>query len=104
MYTLPGMTKVTNEELSNNHGYHQPVTDVTRRQHERVRELTLNVAKELNAICPASRQLSCALTKLEEARMWANAAIACNEPDISVPPIDDAGNSEATEATAEAAE
>ena len=29
--------------------------------------------------CPESRELSCALTKLEEAVMWANAAIARNE-------------------------
>ena len=29
--------------------------------------------------CPDSRELSVALTKLEEAVMWANAAIARNE-------------------------
>ena len=29
--------------------------------------------------CPTSRQKALALTKMEEARMWANAAIAMNE-------------------------
>lgn len=33
----------------------------------------------LLGICPDSRELSTALTKLEEAVFWANAAIARNE-------------------------
>lgn len=31
------------------------------------------------AQCPKSREQSLAITKLQEARMWANAAIVCNQ-------------------------
>ena len=37
------------------------------------------LAKTLVEKCPESRELSLALTKLEESLMWANAAIARNE-------------------------
>lgn len=58
--------------------YHPPKGDQT----ARYSELRAG-AKELSAYliqrCPPSRELSLALTKLEEAVMWANAAIARNE-------------------------
>lgn len=84
------------DTLTNNHAYHQPATDLTRKKHERVRELTLDLAKELVGLCPASRQLSVAQTKLEEVRMWANAAIACNDdaPMQQDPPADQGGGEE----------
>lgn len=51
-------------------------------QEERYKELEAQMlafmAKVLNH-CPSSRQRSLALTKLEEAKMWAVAAIAQNE-------------------------
>ena len=68
-----------------------PTDDITRRftyhppkdrQAERYREIRaagLDLAELLTAECPQSRELSLALTKLEEAVMWANAAIARNE-------------------------
>ncbi|MDL2317782.1 hypothetical protein LJC74_01635 [Eubacteriales bacterium OttesenSCG-928-A19] len=37
------------------------------------------LAMAIDAECPNSREKSLALTKLEEAVMWANAAIARNE-------------------------
>lgn len=44
-----------------------------------IRGMAKDLATNLNVRCPQSRELSLALTKLEEAVMWANAAIARNE-------------------------
>ena len=41
-----------------------------------IRDLTKVVAEELVKLCPDGRELSTALTKLEEAMFWANAAVA----------------------------
>jgi hypothetical protein len=57
--------------------YHKPNGETE--QPERYQEINLAtkaVAELLMKYCPPSRQLSLALTKLEEARMWANNAIA----------------------------
>jgi hypothetical protein len=48
----------------------QPLT------YEDIRDRGLNLALYLNAHCPDSRELSLAITKIEEAVMWANAAVA----------------------------
>ena len=69
----------TTDEIANDHAYHQPKCEETARRHERVRNLTVQCAISLRNTCPPSRQLDIALMKMEEARMWANAAIACNE-------------------------
>jgi len=58
--------------------YHPPKED----QPERYKELrfrTLELAQRIEQLCPASRERSIAITKLEETIMWANKAIACNE-------------------------
>lgn len=44
-----------------------------------VRHAGFNMAVMLSANCPPSRELSLALTKLEEATMWAVKSIARNE-------------------------
>ena len=44
-----------------------------------LRENAKEFAKLLTTLCSASRELSLALTKLEEAVFWANASIARNE-------------------------
>ena len=63
--------------IDNNFTYHAPKTG----QPELYTEIR-NEAKELallmNNHCPESREKSLAFTKLEEAVMWANAAIARN--------------------------
>lgn len=58
---------------------YQPAGPIARELHPQVSELTLELAKKLCRLTPASRQRSLALTHLEEVRMWANAAIACNQ-------------------------
>ncbi|WP_100523371.1 Acb2/Tad1 domain-containing protein [Mycobacteroides abscessus] len=67
-----------NEQLENNFKYHAPTGDKVTR-HEQVREKCKELAYEVEKLCPNSRERSLALTKIEEAMMWANAAIARNE-------------------------
>lgn len=72
--------KPTETELENRFRYHPPKTESRRAKHSEVTELCLSVAQRLVEICPAGRGLACALTKLEEARMWANQSLACDSP------------------------
>jgi hypothetical protein len=58
--------------------YHPPLPDQPER-YEYLRDQGKSLALTLAALCPSSRELSLALTHLEEAVMWANAAIARNE-------------------------
>lgn len=61
-----------------NFTYHRPGGDQGDRYTE-IRTLSGQYADVLNRLCPASRELSLAMTKLEEVVFWANAAIARNE-------------------------
>jgi hypothetical protein len=70
--------KPTDAELENRFSYHPPKTPQRVARHAKVTELTLALAKELRDVCSPGRGLSCALTALEEARMWANQSIACD--------------------------
>lgn len=57
--------------------YHSPKQETMQPQrYEMLNKATREVAEMMMAYCPPGRQLSLALTKLEEARMWANNAIA----------------------------
>lgn len=58
--------------------YHGPNEDQIRRYNE-IRTQAREFAYKLKHDCPESRELSLAITKLEEVVMWANAAIARNE-------------------------
>lgn len=67
------------DQISRAFVYHPPHSD----QQERyiaLRGKGRSLAEILVENCPPSRELSLALTKLEEALMWANASIARNEP------------------------
>jgi hypothetical protein len=44
-----------------------------------IRAYALNLAQLIDGLAPDSREKSLAITSLEEAVMWANAAIARNE-------------------------
>jgi len=65
------------EDIENRFTYHAPNADQIEIYAE-IRSMALEMAKFLAANCPQSRELSLALTKLEEAVMWANASIARN--------------------------
>lgn len=56
--------------------HHPPRTPETADAHGQVRELLRDVALVLDQILPNGREKALATTKLEEAMMWANAAIA----------------------------
>ena len=62
----------------NNFTYHPP-QDGQPARYTSIREQAKALASHMECNCPVSRELSLALTKLEEAVFWANAAIARNE-------------------------
>lgn len=64
-------------DIENRFNYHAP-DDEKRQRHEVVREELKTVALIVNDLCPEGREKSTAITKLEEAMYWANAAIARN--------------------------
>lgn len=64
-----------NKDLSNRFQYHAPSTEKVV-VHTRVRTSINGLAEEFNLYIPEGREKSLALTKLEEAMFWANAAIA----------------------------
>jgi hypothetical protein len=66
------------EQIEHNFTYHAPKGDQAAK-YEIIRSMAKDVAAHLLMLCPRSRELSLALTKLEEAVFWANAAIARNE-------------------------
>ena len=55
--------------------YHAPKGEQPRMYSE-IRAVAKNFAFLINDFCPESREKALAMTKLEEAVMWANAAIA----------------------------
>ena len=63
--------------IQNDFKYHAP-TPEKREVHERLREVLKEAALEVEALTPTSREQSIAITHLEEALMWANAAVARN--------------------------
>ncbi len=58
--------------------YHAPKDNQPER-YVRLREAANQMALLMNTNCPPSRELSLAITNLEQSVMWANKAIACNE-------------------------
>ena len=66
------------KKLDTNFVYHQPKGDQNTR-YETIRSSAKLFAEYLLSICPPSRELSLAITNLEQAVMWANASIARNE-------------------------
>jgi len=66
------------EQLENGFTYHAPTEDQVVRI-TAIRDLMKSVAFFMCKQCPQSRELSLALTNLEQANFWANAAIVRNE-------------------------
>lgn len=70
---------VARDQIENNLSYH-PVTDATLPHFEANRAAVKALALEWDARLPAGRHASLAQTALQEALMWANAAVACDTP------------------------
>lgn len=67
-------------ELQRRFTYQKPRDQKAVSAHEEVSKRTFQLALELCDICPPGRNLSLALTALEDVRMRANAAIAVDDP------------------------
>lgn len=66
------------EQLDNNFVYHAPNPDQPER-YTALREKAKELATMILTLTPPSREQSVAITELEQAIFWANAAIARNE-------------------------
>jgi len=64
-------------QIENNFKYHQP-KEGQPDLYQQIRDTAKELAYLLDKSCPNTRELSLAMTKLEECVMWANAAIARN--------------------------
>ncbi|OMF35327.1 hypothetical protein BK133_11305 [Paenibacillus sp. FSL H8-0548] len=67
-----------NQQIENNFSYHPPKEGQPAKC-EAIRSLGKGMAIAVDELTPDSREKSLAITKLEEAIFWANAAIARNE-------------------------
>ncbi len=63
------------KEIRNRFTYHPPVKDQPER-YEDLRKKGLQLALDISTACPQSRERALAITNLEQAIFWANAAIA----------------------------
>jgi hypothetical protein len=66
------------QRIESDFTYHPPKGDQTAR-YEHLRDTAKALAYHIVEMTPESREQSLALTNLEQAVMWANAAIARNE-------------------------
>lgn len=63
-------------DLTNRFNYHPPSDNTVKDAHATIRQACLDAAVDIDDLCPEGREKSLAITKLEEAMFWANAAIA----------------------------
>jgi hypothetical protein len=68
---------VTREELEDRFTYHAPTPGGIER-HAILSKAMIDAAKSVDLTCSESREKSLAMTKLEEAKFWASAAVARN--------------------------
>lgn len=66
-------------DLANRFTYHPPRDHEQADKYVAIRQNGLILATIINESAPESREKSLAITKIEEAVMWANAAIARND-------------------------
>ncbi|QNN99434.1 hypothetical protein SEA_SEPHIROTH_99 [Gordonia Phage Sephiroth] len=65
-----------NTDIHNRFAFHPATTAEKKGAHGSIRETMLSTALYVNANVPDGREKSLAITALEEAMFWANAAIA----------------------------
>jgi len=69
------------EDLNVRFNYHPPSSDRVATTHEFIRQKCHDLANTILLDVPAGREQALALTKIEEAMMWANAGIARHQPE-----------------------
>lgn len=79
-YSVMGSNGQISTQIENNFSYHKPTGDQPEK-YELIRAIGREFAYSIDSYVPNSREKSLAMTKLEEAVMWANAGIARNTPD-----------------------
>jgi hypothetical protein len=75
-YKLRGISPDALADLKNRTQYHPAPKREVAAAHEEVRLITYSSMQDFTVLCRPGRELSLALTKLEEAMFWANASIA----------------------------
>ncbi len=65
----------TPADIENRFTYHAPSPEQVS-LYGAIRDEAKDLAELVNRVCPESREKSLAMTKIEEAVMWANASIA----------------------------
>jgi len=71
---------VTKADLEKRFDYHPPGSNKVKDQFGTIRFACKELAETVVTLVPEGREQSTALTKIEEAMMWANAGIARNQP------------------------
>lgn len=69
---------LTEQDIENRFTYHAP-NEEQQQKYQHLRLAAKVLARDINELVPDSREKSLAMTHLEDAVMWANAAIARNE-------------------------
>lgn len=67
---------MNSDDIRNRFAFHPAPDDEKRNAHTAVRTQCLNAALYLNEMLPDGREKSLAITHLEEAMFWGNAALA----------------------------
>ena len=73
--------KIVDYDMENVYTYHRPTPEQAMK-YTQIREAVKAAAEAVLGLCPDSRERDTALQRLEEGVMWANAAVARNEPDL----------------------
>ncbi len=66
---------MTHQEIVDKFTYHPP-SDAGAQRHESLSRVFVDLAEAVESLCPDGREKSLAFTSLEQAKMWASAAVA----------------------------
>lgn len=68
--------RLSEADIRRNYAHHRPANRDVELAHSHVREILADAAVALNKVVPEGRHKSLMHTALEEARLWANTAVA----------------------------